>query len=84
MNDMIDELTFKEKIKTLSDREISEFTALQLYDMCKLCSDHTIKIQRLEDRDHKQFGVAGGIGGAIVAIVGAVIVTVLRQLGVDV
>ena len=84
MNDMIDQLTFKEKIKTLTDRELAEYNAESLFDMCSLCNSHTKKIAELEDHDHKTFGMAGGAGGGVTAVLGIVIIVVLRRLGVDV
>lgn len=62
---LIDELEFRELIRGMGDRELSEFTALQTYQACILARDHDRRIKALENRDRKWVGIGSGIGAGI-------------------
>ena len=70
---MLDELEYNRLIKGLSDRELQEFTARQLYDIKIIAFTNTERIGVLEKRD-VSLRRAGGIGGAIGSAIGAGVV----------
>ncbi len=85
------ELDFEEKIKRMSDRELSEFNSRQIYERCQLCKVHTLQIashediiNRLELRGKKDLGTAGSIGGGITFAIGAIIIIILKKLGIEI
>lgn len=56
--EMLDNASFEARIKSMSDRELSEFTARQLFDHCQ----KEILVNK------KVSGVTGGISGAVAGI----------------
>mgnify|MGYP001565764496 CR=1 FL=1 len=70
MRDLAD---FENMLKKKTDRELSEFVARQIYDICE-------RVDALEKRDKMTVGKAGSIGGAIVAVIGGIILFVLEGL----
>ena len=91
VNEMLEELDFTRKMKTMKDRDLLEFMAGQVYEICQVCPKHTISIEKhegrltvLEERDRKTFGAAGAVGGGAVAILGGVIIFVLKHFGITV
>lgn len=83
-NDLIEELSFDELIKSKTDRELNEFTARKVYDICEMIETHSKQIATLEDRDRRTFGLAGGVGGGVAAVLGGAIIVVLKHFGVNV
>jgi len=71
--DMLNEMEFKEHIKEMKDRELSEFTALQVWEACATLQDHSIRILKLEKRNHRITGWIGTIG----VLIGAVVVGII-------
>ena len=47
--ELLNELDFDKKIKTKPDRELLEFIAEQVYDICKRCDVEDKRITYLED-----------------------------------
>jgi hypothetical protein len=86
---MIDDLDFTHKIRSMPDRELLEFTALQVYDVNQRCPKHDARIAALEDsgagKDHEKRisklesqpktvgALSGGITGGLVGIIFALI-----------
>ena len=64
---------FENEIQDMSDRQLSEFTAREVYKISATSTKHGQRITALEGRDRKHFGLAGGIGTAIGAGVIAVV-----------
>ena len=60
-------------IKMMNDRDLLEFTARQVYDVCGIVNKHGLRLHSLEVRGNKITGIAGGIGTMIGAAVVAVI-----------
>jgi len=58
MNDMNNELEFREHIKVMSDRELSEFTALQVYDF----GGRLLRVEKFVNK--RNAAILGGGGGA--------------------
>ena len=63
--ELINEMDYKERIKAMKPRALSEFTAEQVYETCIIIQSHDKRIKKLEGRDRKAFGYTGGIGGII-------------------
>ena len=80
MDKMRDLADFEAQIGSMSDRQLSEFTARQVYGLCETCERHTDQIATLQKTDRQSFGKAGSIGGAIVAVIGGIILFVLEGL----
>ncbi len=79
---VISDIEYEQHIKYMDDRQLLEFTARQVYDLCVKVSEDRKRIDALEKHDQKAFGTAGGIG----AVIGAAIATVIdyfirRSLG---
>ena len=66
--DLINEMDFRSKIKTMQDRELSEFTALTVYDTCNMVSKHSKRITALENRDRRWVGIGAGIGAVFAGV----------------
>jgi len=75
--EMINELDYRQRIKDMKPRELSEFTALQVYETCIIVQKHEKRIITLENRDRKWVGIGGGIG-AVVAAIGYAIINFLQ------
>ena len=56
-NELLKEMEFKQRIERMKDRELSEFTALQVWDIQG-------RVSRLEKRKRFTVGASGGIGAA--------------------
>lgn len=68
---ILNDMDFEEKIHQMNDRELLEFTARQMYDVCLLAADNKKRINSLEKMDRKAFSLTSTIGaffGAAVAI----------------
>jgi len=83
-NEMLDELQFDKLIKGKTDRELSEFTARQVFELCREVEAGSKRIDSLESHDRKTFGIAGGIGGGAATVLGVAIVAILKRFGIDI
>ena len=72
-NEMLEDMEFEKHLTDLDDRGLMEFTARQVYDVNKTVSGHGKRLRTLENRDRKQFGISGGIGGIIASAIYALI-----------
>ena len=71
---MLDKATFENQIKTLCDRELSEFIARQVYDISANCVVCKTDIKELQNSDRHATKI-GAIAGIIVsAILNGVII----------
>ena len=82
-NNILNEAQFETEIGKMSDRELSEFTARQLFGINRRCVLEETRIQGIEKtvatlqgRDRTEFGIAGGIGTGI----GAAVITLVQFL----
>lgn len=69
-------LEFERSIQSMSDRQVLEFTARQVYTMQLLCpihEDRLVKLENLDRNGKKVIGISGGIGGIIAGIIIAVV-----------
>lgn len=76
--EMIDEMDFKQRMKLLGDRELSEFIAEQVWEKNALCQDHDkrlcsqderiISLEGAGKRGALSGGVTGGIVGTVIAL----------------
>lgn len=78
-NGMLNDLEFEQRIQQMNDRELLEFTARQMYDVCLTVNNHDSRIGTLENRDKKSFGLASGIGTFIGAVIVAIIDFLTRK-----
>lgn len=71
--EMLNDLEFEQRIGELNDRDLSEFTARQIFEARKDIHSNTKRIKSLEGKNKKIFAITGAtgtiIGGAIVAII---------------
>lgn len=66
---MVDNLNeqaeFESRISEMEDHDLTLFIARQIYSMNLLCTSFKTRLEVLEARDRRSFGVAGGIGSGI-------------------
>ena len=71
--EMLGDLEFEQRIGELSDRELQEFTARQVFEVRKVSANHEQRIAGLEGRSRKAFAFSGGagtfVGGVIVGLI---------------
>lgn len=85
MNDeMLDDLRFDNKIKVMPDRDLLEFVAVQVHEISLVCPTHSDRLTQLESSSKKIAGNAGALGGGIAAGFGAILIFILKRLGVDI
>ena len=70
----LNDLELESRMKEMSDRELLEFTARQSYEVCIVAQDNRKRVEKLEGKNNKMFGVSSGAG----TIIGAAIVTVIN------
>ena len=68
-SNMLNDLNFEEKIKSLDDRPLLEFIARQTYGITGKCKGYDKDIALLKNGDRKISSILGGISGTITAIV---------------
>lgn len=80
--EFLDDMEFERSIGKMSDRELSEFTARQVYDVKIVVGNNTNNIEKntnriykLEKKDRKWFGIIGLAG----SFVGALIVVLIEH-----
>lgn len=59
--DMLNEMDFEEAIRKMDDRELSEFTARQVYDTRLVTTSNSKRIKSLEGKERKLIGIGGAI-----------------------
>lgn len=85
MNDeMLDDLSFDCKIKEMPDRDLLEFVATRVHEISLVCPTHSDRLERLENNNRKIAGNAGALGGGIATGIGALLIFILKRLGVDI
>ncbi len=72
--EFLNDLELEERISSMSDRELSEFTARQTYDVCNLAGSNERRIILLEKRGNKFIGMVAAVG----TFVGAIIIGVIN------
>ncbi len=72
--DFIDALELEKQLQAMNDRELSEFTARQIYDLSGIAHLNQHRIVSLEKRVTKAIGLVGTFG----TFVGAVIVSLIN------
>jgi len=71
--ELINELDYRQRIKIMPDRQLLEFTAMQVYETSLIVQAHDKRIYKLESRDRKTFGFTGGLGACLGAAVAVII-----------
>ena len=71
MGPMLNDAEFENEIKEMSDRQLGEFTARQVYIVSKQCIDYDGRITELEKAPatKKQTLATGGISGGVMAVI---------------
>ena len=80
MTSILDEASFENQMRGMTDRQLSEFTARQIFDLCKICATHTVQITQLQGRDKKAFGAVGGIAAFVGTAIGAFFLYLYQKL----
>ncbi len=68
-DNFLKDMDVEDRIKGMNDRELMEFTARQVYDICGAVSEQDKKIKKLEVSERKITSLFGGIGTVIGASV---------------
>jgi len=69
---VISDIEYEQHIKYMDDRQLLEFTARQVYDLCVKVSEDRKRIEALERIDKKAFSIVSGLGafaGAAIAVI---------------
>lgn len=77
--EMLNEMEFTQRIKKMPDRELSEFTALQVWEACSTLQNHDTRLLKVEKRSRRIVGWIGTAGVLIGAIVVGVIDYFIRR-----
>ena len=71
--EFISDLEFESLIKEMDDRELQEFTARQVYEVCSTVASHGKRLFAVERKGNRVIGAAGAtgafIGGGLIAII---------------
>ena len=78
-DELLNEMDFKDRIRVMPDRQLSEFTAELVYENRIVSDDHEKRIKGLENQRRRTIGVTGGVSGIIGASFIAVIDYLLRR-----
>ena len=78
---MLNEMDFEQRIKKMPDRDLQEFTARQIFSVCKRCERHEKRIINLETLDRRMIVAGGGVGAVISGAVYAIIQLVKMTTG---
>ena len=80
-DNFLDDVNFENQITELGDNqlELIKFVARQQYSASKVLVSHDKRLNKLEARDRKAFGISGGIGGLIGAGIAGFIDYLLRR-----
>jgi len=68
-NEVLNELEFEQRMKSLKDRELLEFVARQSYETSMTCADFNQRIGDIETGNRKSSSISGGITGTITAVI---------------
>lgn len=60
--EFLSDLELEKHIQGMNDRELLEFTARQVYDVCNLSASNERRIVGLESHRNKVAGIAGSLG----------------------
>lgn len=77
--EFLSDLELEKLVKGMNDRELMEFTARQVYDVCNLAGSNQRRIMILEKRGNKIVGIAGAIGTFIGAVISGIISFFVRN-----
>ncbi len=72
-NSMNTKMEFESRMDSMSDRDLLEFNARQLFDICDLSAKHESRITKIEKQDRKIASISGAIGGTITGIFAAAV-----------
>jgi len=64
--EMLNDAEFESRLTGMTDRQLSEFTARQLFDHCQ---QENKRFAAIESGDRKLAGITGGITGSVTSII---------------
>lgn len=67
--DMLNDAEFESRVRGMSDRQLSEFTARQLFDHCQQNALSDKRITDLEGGSRKLSGITGGVTALVTSVV---------------
>lgn len=80
LNELLNSANFKDVIGKMEDRKLAEWTAEQVFSICKTCEthrslleNHDKRLKVLEKFTWKMFVVTGSSGGGVFGIIYAII-----------
>jgi len=76
---MLNDLEFEKEINKMTDRQLMEFTARQVWDVNIIACANRNRIQKLEGVNLRASSKAGGIGGIIGSAIGALTVFLVNH-----
>lgn len=78
---MLNEIEFERQIKAMADRDLQEFTARQIFGICKRCERHDKRISNLESIDRQMILKGSGVGAGAFGLVYGIIELIKRFSG---
>ncbi len=76
--ELINEIDYQQRIKSMKSRELSEFTAMQVYENNIIMQDHERRIHKLENPSKKKQVT---FGGSLVAFIVSIVYALGMKLG---
>lgn len=78
---MLNEMEFERQLKKMPDRDLQEFTARQIFAICKRCERHEKRLNNLESIDRQMILKGSGVGAGMFGLVYGIIELVKRFSG---
>ncbi len=79
---MLHNLDFEKHMTEMTDRNLLEFTARQVWEMCQRCEAHEKRIAEIENGQKTMAGLAGGTTGGIVSALLLGVYFFLKTIGI--
>lgn len=70
---MLNEMDFEKRLKEMPDRDLQEFTARQIFSICKRCEVHGKRITALESLDRRMLIAGGAVGSGTFGVLYGVV-----------
>ena len=64
-DNFLDRMELDKRIEGMENRQLMEFTAKEVYSISVQVTDHQKRIKKLENRNRKEMGLVGTIGGIL-------------------
>ena len=68
VNGMLHDMELEKRIKAMPERELLEFMARQMAEVCQKVEGHEKRLKKVEQDNKRLSGIIGGISGLITAV----------------